>query len=348
LKKFFQWAVFKSHRNQAIGVICLLWAGGIFAQQQRMQDSMNVNESPIIDYNDYFTTRLSFSDNFNAFKLRNPADGSQFLISPNRQINANLTLAYRFLEIDVSYTPDFLRFNEDDEIKGKTKFVNFGTRFYLGRFMQNFQYRTTKGFFVEDLDFPDTDLFVASDLRVGKLGGSTAYILNPDFSFRAIFKQNEWQMKSAGSFVPILSYYWTRISDKEPETDTFFDITLGPSYYYNLIVKKDFLVSAGAHIGLGYNSTKLSFSDGMPSQRFEGLTYTTELKVAFGYNTTHFFTGMNITFDAFYHNDEPDFRIDDRQRFFEFFLGYRFNAPKILIKGADYIEKKLTKKKKSD
>ncbi len=331
-------------KNPILGILLLLVGTNISAQILNNVGSLKEDKSPIVNYDDFFTTRLSFSDSFNSFRAKSGSDNSEFLISPNQQINTTLSLAFRFLEIDIGYTPTFLKFNNDNDISGKTKFFNLGTRFYMGRFMQNVQFRRTKGFFVKDLEFPDADLFIASDLRVRKVGGSTAFILNPHFSFRAIFKQNEWQTRSAGSFVPILSYYWTKISDKDPATDTFFDITLGPSYYYNWIVKKDFLVAAGAHLGLGYNSTKLSFSGNMPSQHFEGLTYTTEIKLALGYNTERFFTGMNATFDAFYHNDEPDFRIDDQQRFFEFYLGYRFNAPKVFIEGADYIDRKLTKK----
>lgn len=335
-----------ANRNKILSIILCLFCASVFAQKTEEEIGTKNDNLAIINYDDYFTTRLSFSDNFNSFRLKDRAGNSEFLISPNQQINTTLSLAYRFLEVDLGYTPTFLRFNKDDDIKGKTKFFNLGTRFYVGKFMQNIQYRNTKGFYIDAFDFPELGETVFSDLKVVKYGGSTSYIFNPDFSFRAVYKQNEWQTKSAGSFVPSLSYYWTRISDKDPEKDTFFDITLGPSYYYNWIIQKQFMVSLGAHAGLGYNRTKFGFSDGTPSKITDGLTYTTELKLALGYNADRFFTGVNVTIDSFHHNDEPEFRVDDQQQFFELYLGYRFNAPKKLIEGTDYIEKKIPGKKK--
>lgn len=317
----------------------------VFSQERAATDSLNSNPPQIINYDEFFSARLSFSDNFNSFKLKDKTGNYDLLISPNQQLNTTLSLAYRFLEIDLGYTPKFIRFNKDDDIRGKTKFFNLGTRFYLGQFMQNVQYRQTKGFYAEELEFPEFEKVIFSDLKVVKFGGSTSYIFNPDFSFRALFKQNEWQTKSAGSFVPSLSYYWTKLSDGSSGKDVFFDLTIGPSYYYNWIIADAFLIGVGAHAGMGYNHTKSTFTDGTPNLKSDGLIYTTELKLALGYNATRFFTGANFTFDSFYHHNEPDFRVDDQQRFFEFYLGYRFDAPRLLTKSTDYLENLMPGKK---
>lgn len=323
-------------------ILCLLGLN-LFAQNPAAVDS-SIREIPqIINYDEFLTTRLSFSDNFNLLTLKDKGGNSELLFSPNQQINSTLSLAYRFLEIDIGYTPKFIRFNKDDDIRGKTKFFNLGTRFYVGRFMQNIQYRKTRGFYAEDLEFPERDKFIFSDLKIVKFGGSTSYVLNPDFSFRALFKQNEWQTKSSGSLVPTLSYYWTKISDPEFGKDALFDITIGPSYYYNWIIENSFLVGIGGHAGIGYNETKSTFTDDTPNHKMDGLIYTTELKLALGYNSTRFFTGVNVTFDSFYHDNEPDFKVKDQQRYFEFYLGYRFNAPKILTTATEYVQGKIPK-----
>lgn len=327
-------------------VFCLLSAK-FYAQEASTIDSLKIDGQRLINYDELLTTRLSFSDNFNSFLLKDKKGKSEFLISPNQQINATLSLAYRFIEIDLGYTPKFIRFNKDDAISGKTEFLNLGTRFYVGQFMQKIQYGRTKGFYVEDFEFPEFDKFVISNLKVVKYGGNTSYIFNPNFSFKALFKQNEWQTQSAGSFVPSLSYYWTKISDDSSEKDMLFDVTIGPSYFYNWIIKNSFLISVGGHAGIGYNQTKHTFTDSTPTTKVESLIYTTELKLGLGYNSNRFFTGMNVTFDAFYHNDEPDFRMNDQQRYFEFYLGYRFNTPKTLKTSTDYIQEKIIRKKKT-
>ena len=248
------------------------------------------------------------------------------------------------MEIDVGYTPTFLKFNHDDEEKGKTKFFNLGTRFYVKQWMQNLELSKTKGYYIsaKDFGYPDENNVIFPDLKVFKIGGSTSYIFNPDFSFRAIFKQTEWQQKSSGSFVPTLSYYYTDFKNEGMGKDQYVDVATGPSYFYNWIIANKFLVSAGAFGGIGYSHVRSSgFTDGTASSKSDGLNYRTEFTVAIGYNTPKFFTGVNVSINSFYHNVETDFRVDDQQQFFEFHLGYRFGSPKKLERKMDSLQKKV-------
>lgn len=335
------------NRIQLLCIVFYLLALNLNAQEIKAKDSLNKRIQTIINYDDYFTTRIALSNKFNSFTIKDRVSSVEYLVSPNQEINATFSIAYRFVEINIGYTPRFLRLNNDQDIKGESKFFNLGTRLYVGKFMQNVQYSRTVGFYVEDLDkeLIPIEAVVFADLKVVKFGGSTSYIFNPKFSMRSAFKQNEWQTKSSGSFVPSLSYYWTKITGEDDQPVTFFDITIGPSYFYNWIIKDHFLVSAGAHAGMGYDQTKFTYSDA-PSKKIDGIIFTTEFKLALGYNSTRFFTGTNVSIDSFYHNSEPDFRVDDHQNYFEFYLGYRFNAPRKVTEGTDYIEEKLNQMKK--
>lgn len=334
-------------RNYILSIFIFLLAWQFYAQELKT-DSLGKQIQTIVNYDDYFTTRLGLSNKFNSFKIKDRSSNLEFLVTPNQEINASFSLAYRFLEVSFGFTPRFLHLKHQTGEQEKSKFFNLGTRFYLGQFLQNIQYSRTKGFYIDDLDpeFSDLEVSTFYDLKVVRYGGSTSYILNPNFSMRTIFKQNEWQTKSSGSFVPTLSYYWTRISGDDAAADIFFDITLGPSYFYNWIIKENFLVAAGVGGGMGYNQTKFIYEDDTPTEKINGIIYTTQFNLALGYNSTRFFTGANMSIESFYHNSEPDFRLDDHQHYFEFYVGYRFNAPRKVTQGTDYIEKQIDKVKK--
>lgn len=278
-------------------------------------------------YEDDIKLRLGFSNSFNAFHVKDDASRLDFTLSPNQRVRSVFTIIYKFIEIDLGYTPKFIRFNKDDDTKGKTKFYNFGTRFYFGQWMQNIQYAKTKGFYVDKADIGITNNILFPDFQVVKIGGSTSYIFNPNFSFRAINLQSEWQKKSAGSFVPSITYYYTQIKNGNPSKDGVIDIAVGPAYYYNWVIHKNFLVSGGAYAGIGYNATKTTYTNNTPSEKVDGLSLQAQLRCTVGYNSDKFYTGAIASINSFYYNSDPTVHVQDQQQFFEFYIGYRFQGP---------------------
>jgi len=63
-------------------------------------------------------------------------------------------------------------------------------------------------------------------------------------------------------------------------------------------------------------------------------------RTAIGYNSERFFTGVNFSVQALSQGDEQTTRLDDYITFGEFYVGYRFNAPKKWIEKADRFNKK--------
>jgi len=294
-------------------------------------DSINISNPYIENFNNYISARLSINNGFQSFDVHDRNNNLRFKLTPNQQIRSTATLMFRFIEIDIGYTPTFLKFNKDNDIRGKTKNFTIGTRFYLKKWMQNLQYTSTKGYYVEGGQVGINENIFFSDLRVTKIGGSTSYVFNPNYSFRAIYTQNEWQKKSAGSFVPSVNYYYTKISDNDPGTDHTIDIAAGPAYFYNLVLHDHFLVSAGVYAGIGYNSTKTTYTDGTPNEKNSGLSWQAQYRAAAGYNNEQFYTGANINFNSFYYNSGPGIKLADQQHYFEFYIGYRFRTSKKFI-----------------
>lgn len=277
-------------------------------------------------YNDAIKLRLGFSNSFNSFHIKDGASHLDFTLSPNQRLRSTLTLMYRFIEIDLGYTPEFIRFNKDDAIRGRTKFYNLGTRLYFGRWMQELQYAKTKGFYVDRDDIGTTENILFPHFQVQKIGGSTSYIFNPKFSFRAIFLQSEWQRESAGSFVPSVSYYFTEIKNNNPSKDHIIDVAVGPGYYYNWIIRDRFLVSGGGYAGVGYNATKTVYNDNTPDETFDGISFQAQFRLTLGYNSERFYAGAATSLNSFSYSSEAKIHVQDQQQFLEFYIGYRFKA----------------------
>lgn len=323
--------------------ILLLYGCGCYAQVT-VKDSTAIkpvaNEN-IEFYEDDVKLRVGVGNSFNSFHVKDQNDRLDFTISPNQRIRSVLTITYKFIEFDIGYTPSFLSFNQDDSERGRTKFFNFGTRLFKGHWMQQLQYSRIKGFYVDRGDIGLDSNILFPNLQVSKAGGSTSYIFNKAFSFRSILLQSEWQLKSAGSFVPSISYYYTQIKNTDPSKDHIIDVAAGPAYYYNLVLHKNFLVSAGAYGGVGYNITTTRYNDSRPMERVEGLSLQSQLRLSLGFNSEHFYTGATVSHNSFYYHTDPKIHVSDQQQFVEFYFGYRFKAPEKLRKKVDNLPFKM-------
>ncbi|SIQ07759.1 DUF4421 family protein [Maribacter ulvicola] len=281
---------------------------------------------------DKITVRLSLQTTSNNFTLRDKITRSKTEFIPNDKSYLGVSVLFRFLEVDFGYAPNFLAENKDN---ADSKLVTFNIRTFFGQFMQTLDIYKQKGFFIRtsDLTLP------INDLRTFKIGGTSSYIFNPDFSFRAIGFQNEWQKESVGSFIPSISYYYTKFRLEDPIIDNqlekSFKLAIGPGYYYNWIFDENYLVSAGATGGLGFN---LSKTDGKTS--YNGLAQLI-FRLSGGYNSEHFFSGITINTQLLSHTSDENFILDDSISFLEFYVGYRFDAPKKWIQKADELSRKF-------
>ncbi|APQ17477.1 DUF4421 family protein [Maribacter hydrothermalis] len=307
--------------------IILFWTLLCFAQLSISQNSQHKEAFP-----DKVTVRLSLQTTSNSFTLRDKITRNKTEFIPNDKSYLGLSVLFRFLEVDFGYAPNFLSENKDN---GDSKLITFNIRTFFGQYMQTIDLYKQKGFFfrTQDLTLP------IDDLKTFKIGGTSSYIFNPDFSFRAIGFQNEWQTESVGSFIPGVSYYYTKFKLEDPlienQLEHSFKLAIGPGYYYNWVFDENYLLSAGATGGLGFNYSK---ADGESS--LNGLAQLV-FRMTGGYNSETFFSGVNINTQLLSHASDENFILDDSISFLEFYVGYRFDAPKKWIEKADELSRKF-------
>lgn len=306
-------------------IYIIFFAGvfGCYAQKDSLQNSY------FKSYNDKVTASIYYLDTSNNFQFVYPISegGTKVLnLIPNRKEQLGSSLSFKFVDLSFGFSSKFLNANKDNS---GSKLLNFNARLYHKQWMQSFTYFYQKGFYVSqdgiDTAFPG--------FKSIKIGGATSYIFNKKFSYKAIASQNEWQTKSAGSFIPNFSAYYTNLKydgDGDKINGKTYLFSLAPSYFYNLVLGKHVLVSAGLSLGAG-----IYFTEGHAKAVSE-----LDMSLKTGYNSDSFFVFMNINYLNFVQGETSDIGLNDNISTVKITAGYRFNAPKKVTEIYDKINQK--------
>lgn len=296
---------------------------GCYAQKDSLQNSY------FKSYDDKVTASIYYLDTSNNFQIVYPVpgEGTKTLdLIPNRKEQLGGALSFKFVDLSLGFSPKFLNANKDNT---DSRLLNFNARVYHKQWMQSVTYFYQNGFYVSQ-----DDINIAfPGFRSLKIGGTTSYVFNKKFSYRTVAGQNEWQTKSAGSFIPNFSAYYTKLKYRSAtdriDGDTFL-FSLAPSYFYNLVLGKHVLVAAGLSIGAGINIT-----DGDTK-----LLYEVNSSLKTGYNSDSFFVFMNVNYTNFIQSETANIGLNDNISTIKITAGYRFNAPKKLTEIYDTINQK--------
>lgn len=279
---------------------------------------------------DKITFRAAVTNAANRFVLRGD-DGTSARYRPVNRNILKLSVQFRGLDIGFGLTPAFMN-QERNQENARLRNMNF--RLFLGRWMQTFDYYDQRGHFGE---LEGVEIYLPG-LETRKIGGTTAYVFNPNFSFRALVSQNEWQRRSAGSFVPRLVAYHTRykLTLDEIESRSYsFDLGMGPGYHYNWVVGNNWMFSAGNTTGIGVNFLK---DDG---KNTTSLMWETIFRAGVNYNSERFFGGVDLSYAFLEHGRVREVRVDDRIYSIQAYIGYRIRAPKKWVSAAEKVNRKF-------
>ena len=185
-------------------------------------------------------------------------------------------------------------------------------------------------------------------MRTTTYSGNTAYKFNDNFSLPAINGYIHWQKKSAGSFIPSLDYNY--ISAELKHTDEISEIeskevniTLKPSYLYTFVYQNNWFLSVEEAPGIGINFTKdteINILDNTSgTSNSNELHYTYNATLILGYNSNSLYGGARYNVKNLSNFDKSEENSLQTENFFEFLIGYRFDAPKFIKKPFDWIEK---------
>ena len=266
-----------------------------------------------------------------------------FNLYPNKQDKIGAAVAFRSLSASYSFSPNSLAENPNDK---DSKLFNLNIRTYLGKhWMQTLDIYNQKGFYLDGHIEDSNSHIYLQDTKSFKIGGATSYIFNENFSYRALANQTEKQLKSAGTFIPTLVYYYTRhnvlfddeFGNREINTKIkSYNIAIAPSYQYNYIPTKNVFISLGASAGLGLNfSSSKNKLDALDNEDLTSLLTEINFNGSITYDIDSLYFGAHYNYLILNYNADSFTYIKDNIPYFQAFVGYRFKASNRLVQRAE-------------
>jgi hypothetical protein len=150
------------------------------------------------------TGRYYFSQKYTALEIkRNNKTTPRLRYTPNTTLNMGIGATYGFFTLNLAFGFGFL--NRGEEQKGKTKYWENQGHMYGRKWGYDFYAQFYKGYYLypKGLGSNDPNLYyIRPDIKFNLFGFAPFRILNDrKFSYRAAMVQNEWQKRSAGSFL---------------------------------------------------------------------------------------------------------------------------------------------------
>lgn len=192
---------------------------------------------------------------------------------PNSTLNMGLGATYEGLTLNLAYGFGFLN---PDKQRGDSKYFDLQAHAYPKNWVIDFFGQFYNGYYLlrgNTLD-NNNESRIFPDMKLRKVGASVQYLFNGDkFSYRAAFLQNEWQKKSAGSFMAGAEVYGGQVRNalgilpSQSVSNNFDQIKyfeIGPNfgYAYSWIIKKHFFITLSAASSLSIGRTYFNYEDG--------------------------------------------------------------------------------------
>ncbi len=166
------------------------------------------------------------------------------------------------------------------------------------------------GFFLNPRGYASSNdelFYLRPDLKIIELGASYQHVFNNKrFSTRAAQLQNEWQKKSAGSFLLGGELYFGKVTadssvypsviqtDPLPVVDqmNFYEIGPGIGYGYSLVIARHFFITAILSVNANYTVT--TYDGPGTAKSISGFTPNSMVRAFTGYNSNR--TAVALSF----------------------------------------------------
>jgi Domain of unknown function (DUF4421) len=338
-------------------VVAILICQEMVMAQSPPLDSLQVltEEGWIQKTDNYASVKLSLSHDVEGFNVE--TDRDKFEIYPNTAVHLNAGFNYSILAFSLRYAPSSFVDNDDIRERGKTESFRLGLDLVFRHWIQSLSYSRVKGYYLENTadyvpGWTEGDPYIQfPDLRYTSFSGNTGYSFNPKFSVKSLTSQTERQLKSAGTFLPVLHYRYYMIDDGNELVDSLstrqrsknLEIVLSAGYQYTFVIKQKFYASLGLAYGIGFVYSKFNVESiaGYDKNEYINTIARLDGRAAIGYNGPRFFTGVSLTLHVSTEEQKAESVINQNVRAaYQLYVGYRFNAPKPLREALRYVMSK--------
>ncbi|WP_170971202.1 DUF4421 domain-containing protein [Ilyomonas limi] len=267
---------------------------------------------PVNDTNYYktypggITARFYLSQKYTAFTLQDKG-AKDLKYWPNTTLNMGVGATYHNFSLNLAYGFGFLN---QDKGKGDTRYLDLQGHFYKPKWVIDFYGQLYKGYHLEPKDFAAShpDGYYRPDASVNLFGLSAYRVFNSSrFSYRAAIIQNEWQKKSAGTFLAgAEAYYGIMNADsgwvpailakeyakRDITKINYFSIGPGIGYAYTAVAFKHLFLTGSLTGNLNVSYTTETTKDNKKQNKFS-LNPVTRFRVAAGCNSDSWNVSVN-------------------------------------------------------
>jgi hypothetical protein len=329
-----------------------LWANYVLPKDTAhtsSQDSVHVfpkyENKYYADYSNNLDLFLYGKRKYNSYQIVHPVNEKVLEYSPNQQLNLGFGFHYKWLGIGIAMNFGFV--NNDDDLYGKTKRLDWQTNIYSQKAVFDFYLQYYKNFYVVNPSevFPkwqegDAN-YIRPDMYSITFGLGGMYILNNKrFSYRAAFLQTAVQKKSAGSYMFGGDVFLQGIGadssifpsgsgfDTLPAVVSHSALYFGftNAYAYNFVFFKNYFVSLSlaAIVQVGKTGSKLE--DGTGAGNYKPILHI-QPRFAMGYNSHKWYAGLSFVRDVYMEiadTEKGQITYAFESGNFRFFMGMRF------------------------
>ena len=130
--------------------ISILLLQVIFSINSFSQNSTTLDSTSILSYGDKLVVKLNIDTQSNTYLINDKLANTNLVVTPNNSLRFSLSLDYEFIGVSIGFSPKFLPGNDDDDLKGKSSFTDYGFRFFLGNWTQELIYSNIQGYYIEN------------------------------------------------------------------------------------------------------------------------------------------------------------------------------------------------------
>ncbi|HRO41788.1 MAG TPA: DUF4421 domain-containing protein [Flavipsychrobacter sp.] len=270
------------------------------------------DDTYISNYSHTLVLRLLGSRKINDYQIGQKGKKHEAEYSPNDITGVGLGFNYGSFGLNITFGIPLL--NNDDDVYGKTKGLDLASYIYRPTFAIDVLAKVYKGHYLSDNDLISSRPVVAPyalrpDMESQFYSLNGQYIFNDKrFSYRASFVQNEWQRKSAGSFLVGINLNHTRVKGDSailpPEftapgaSPILFDKTsissvgVNGGYAHTFVYREHWFATLALTLGIGGNNTSFSENTTGTSESSFGLHLNGTARAAAGYNSEKWYAGV--------------------------------------------------------
>lgn len=299
-----------------------------------------------VNYFENIILKSTLTSDVANLSMKNGRTGEEINIKPIAEHLISLSFDYKWIALGISFAPKFLLDSDNHELDESNSFGMSLNFFYSDRWRQELSYKQYNGFISTSSSSNHNEALLANT-TLETIGGSTYFIANRNYSFRAHYAQTERQLKSAGSLIPKLNYTYGVTKPNIVSTDTNneieviknFDMRLLLGYLYTFVHNKKWFATAGIHPGIGHNNGQYEYAGGYPGKEtFNTVYFAFNTELGLGFNNYRWFFGANYNYKNYNYTNTKNNEFTREAGYFNVYFGYRFNDNKPMRKFFGWFE----------